>query len=208
MLAQLVEGLRGVRGGVQARQAHREPKYTDEIGRAAVDYTTSSTAGRWRGRCAPWATRAAGVPEQMDRRAGAGRRKVRRAGQADRDIPVEVKIGPWPPLEDRGGTAGEVADAYGCRGGAVRLAPGSCSRAIMPLTAATPEEATCATRLTTCPRTTSGSSKRMATDLKRRLRALQLEIDVRRATAASQKDQAPGPNRLTNRGRRRRWRTG
>lgn len=186
-------------GEVRPDKRTREPKYTDEMRRAAVDYYLEH------GRSLARTMRAMGYPRSREYLSkwidelAPGRRKVRRAGQADRDIPVEVKIEAVAALEARGGTAGEVADAYGVS----RAAPCVWRRQLLSGDNA-PDGSyvrggNVRDSLDDLPDDVE-ELKRMATDLKRQLRALQLEIDVRRATAEIlKKDQGADPNRLTNR---------
>ena len=186
-------------GEVRPDKRTREPKYTDEMRRAAVDYYLEH------GRSLARTMRAMGYPRSREYLSkwidelAPGRRKVRRAGQANRDIPVEVKIEAVAALEARGGTAGEVADAYGVS----RAAPYVWRRQLLSGDNA-PDGSyarggNVRDSLDDLPDDVE-ELKRMATDLKRQLRALQLEIDVRRATAEIlKKDQGADPNRLTNR---------
>ena len=173
-------------GEVRPDKRTREPKYTDEMGRAAVDYYLEH------GRSLARTMRAMGYPRSREYLSkwidelAPGRRKVRRAGQANRDIPAEVKIEAVAALEARGGTAGEVADAYGVS----RAAPYIWRRRLLSGDNA-PDGSyvrggNVRDSLDDLPDDVE-ELKRMATDLKRQLRALQLEIDVRRATAENQK---------------------
>ena len=173
----------------------REPKYSDEEKRGAVDYYLEH------GRSLARTTRAMGYPSRetlgswIDELAPDKRR--RRGPNPEKGVlPIETKVQAVAELEARGGSAAEVADRYGVS----RTAPYAWRREILGHNGGAPEEkgAPVSKRYDELPNGVE-ELKKMQSDLKAQVRKLQLEIDVRQATLEMlKKDPGTDPKRLTN----------
>lgn len=173
----------------------REPKYSDEEKRGAVDYYLEH------GRSLARTTRAMGYPSRetlgswIDELAP-GQRRRRGPNPEKGVLPIETKVRAVAELEARGGSAAEVADRYGVS----RTAPYAWRREILGHNGGAPEEkgAPVSKRYDELPNDVE-ELKKMQSDLKAQVRKLQLEIDVRQATLEIlKKDPGTDPKRLTN----------
>ena len=173
----------------------REPKYSDEEKRGAVDYYLEH------GRSLARTTRAMGYPGRetlagwVDELAP-GQRRRRGPNPEKGVLPIETKVQAVAELEARGGSAAEVADRYGVS----RTAPYAWRREILGHNGGAPEEkgAPVSRRYDELPNGVE-ELKKMQSDLKAQVRKLQLEIDVRQATLeVLKKDPGTDPKRLTN----------
>ena len=173
----------------------REPKYSDEEKRGAVDYYLEH------GRSLARTTRAMGYPSRetlgswIDELAP-GQRRRRGPNPEKGVLPIETKVQAVAELEARGGSAAEVADRYGVS----RTAPYAWRREILGHNGGAPEEkgAPVSKRYDGLPNDVE-ELKKMQSDLKAQVRKLQLEIDVRQATLEIlKKDPGTDPKRLTN----------
>lgn len=173
----------------------REPKYSDEEKRGAVDYYLEH------GRSLARTIRAMGYPSRetlgswIDELAP-GKRRRRGPNPEKGVLPIETKVQAVAELEARGGSAAEVADRYGVS----RTAPYAWRREILGHNGGAPEEkgAPVSKRYDGLPNDVE-ELKKMQSDLKAQVRKLQLEIDVRQATLEMlKKDPGTDPKRLTN----------
>lgn len=173
----------------------REPKYSDEEKRGAVDYYLEH------GRSLARTIRAMGYPGRetlggwIDELAP-GQRRRRGPNPEKGVLPIETKVQAVAELEARGGSAAEVADRYGVS----RTAPYAWRREILGHNGGAPEEkgAPVSKRYDELPNDVE-ELKKMQSDLKAQVRKLQLEIDVRQATLEIlKKDPGTDPKRLTN----------
>lgn len=173
----------------------REPKYSDEEKRGAVDYYLEH------GRSLARTIRAMGYPGRetlggwIDELAP-GQRRRRGPNPEKGVLPIETKVQAVAELEARGGSAAEVADRYGVS----RTAPYAWRREILGHNGGAPEEkgAPVSKRYDGLPNDVE-ELKKMQSDLKAQVRKLQLEIDVRQATLEIlKKDPGTDPKRLTN----------
>lgn len=173
----------------------REPKYSDEEKRGAVDYYLEH------GRSLARTIRAMGYPSRetlgswIDELAP-GQRRRRGPNPEKGALPIETKVQAVAELEARGGSAAEVADRYGVS----RTAPYAWRREILGHNGGAPEEkgAPVSRRYDGLPNDVE-ELKKMQSDLKAQVRKLQLEIDVRQATLEIlKKDPGTDPKRLTN----------
>lgn len=156
----------------------REPKYSDEEKRGAVDYYLEH------GRSLARTIGAMGYPGRetlagwVDELAP-GKRRRRGPNPEKGVLPIGTKVQAVAELEARGGSAAEVADRYGVS----RTAPYAWRREILGHNGGAPEEkgAPVSKRYDGLPNDVE-ELKKMQSDLKAQVRKLQLEIDVRQAT--------------------------
>lgn len=176
---------------------HRRPRYSDEEKRGAADHCLEH------GKSLARTIRATGYPscEMLGNWAdelAPGRRKYRGPNPKKGVPPIEMKVRAVAELEARSGGA-EVAGRHGVSRGA----PYVWRRGISGHDGGAPEEkgAPVGRRHDEPPDDVEGLEK-MRSDLKARVRKLQLEIDARQATPEiPKKDPGTDPKRPTNAGK-------
>ena len=173
----------------------REPKYSDEEKRGAVDYYLEH------GRSLARTTRAMGYPSRetlgswIDELAP-GQRRRRGPNPEKGVLPIGTKVQAVAELEARGGSAAEVADRYGVS----RTAPYAWRREILGHNGGAPEEkgAPVSKRYDELPNGVE-ELKKMQSDLKAQVR--EAAARDRRAPSDARdtkKDPGTDPKRLTN----------
>lgn len=187
-------------GEVRPPKRQREPKFTLEMRRAAVDYYLGH------GRSLARTMRKMGYPASRELlgnwidELAPGQRK--RSGPSPKagPAPLEEKMRAVAELESRDGTASEVAERHGVS----RTAPYAWRRRLLLGDNAADGDAPDARRPVNeeyekLP-TDEAELTRMALELRAEVRRLQIELDVRSAALdIVKKDPGADPNRLTNR---------
>lgn len=187
-------------GEVRPPKRQREPKFTLEMRRAAVDYYLGH------GRSLARTMRKMGYPAGRELlgnwidELAPGQRK--RSGPSPKagPAPLEEKMRAVAELESRDGTASEVAERHGVS----RTAPYAWRRRLLLGDNAADGDAPDARRPVNeeyekLP-TDEAELTRMALELRAEVRRLQIELDVRSAALdIVKKDPGADPNRLTNR---------
>ena len=183
-------------GEVPVPKHEREPKYTLEMRREAVEHYLSH------GKRLARTMRALGYPKSREvlgdwiDEIAPGQRRYRGPNPRTEAVPIEKKVQVVAELEARTGPAAEVAERHGVS----RSAPYAWRREMIGDNDGDPEEkgAPVSKEFDDLPDDV-GQLQDMLREAKMQLRKVQLELDVRQATLEIvKKDPGADPDRLTN----------